>query len=141
MTLRLHSEILPPILASRRQRPSNSQSAQLSISKCESLSALIPRDQLDIDFLVGLVSQVLFDLSIRENIAYGDTTRENISMDEIIQVAQSAHIHEFIQQLPEVSGKNHGRLWKRKELMFEGLRNKMWSERNSTFGWTKTTYW
>ncbi|CAF1024330.1 unnamed protein product [Adineta ricciae] len=52
---------------------------------------------------ISLVSQepVLFDMSIRENIAYGDTSRENISLEEIIQVAQKTNIHEFIQQLPE----------------------------------------
>lgn len=55
--------------------------------------------------LVGIVSQepILFDISIRENIAYGDTSRNEIPMDEIIRAAQIANIHEFIQQLPNVS--------------------------------------
>ncbi|CAF3888113.1 unnamed protein product [Rotaria magnacalcarata] len=48
----------------------------------------------------GLVSQepVLFDLTIAENIAYG---KENISIEEIIEAARKANIHQFIQQLPE----------------------------------------
>lgn len=58
--------------------------------------------------LVGVVSQepVLFDMSIRENIAYGDNNREEIPMDEIIQVAKDANIHEFIQALPQVRQTN-----------------------------------
>ena len=46
---------------------------------------------------------VLFDMSIQENIAYGDNSREKIPLDEIIQVAKDANIHEFIQTLPQVS--------------------------------------
>jgi ABC-type multidrug transport system fused ATPase/permease subunit len=55
--------------------------------------------------LVGIVSQepVLFDISIRENIAYGDTSRNEIPMDEIVRAAQIANIHDFIKQLPNVS--------------------------------------
>ncbi|KAK3779561.1 hypothetical protein RRG08_045306 [Elysia crispata] len=50
---------------------------------------------------IGLVSQepILFDQSIAENIAYGDNSR-TVSMDEIIQAAKSANIHNFIQSLP-----------------------------------------
>jgi ABC-type multidrug transport system fused ATPase/permease subunit len=53
---------------------------------------------------IGIVSQepVLFDLTIRENIAYGDNTRE-VSMEEIIQAAKNANIHDFISSLPDVS--------------------------------------
>jgi len=56
-------------------------------------------------FLVGLVSQepILFDMSIRENIAYGDSSRDDIPMEEIIEAAKNANIHDFIQQLPDVS--------------------------------------
>ena len=52
---------------------------------------------------IGIVSQepVLFDMTIRENIAYGDTTRE-VSIKEIEQAAKSSNIHQFIQSLPEV---------------------------------------
>jgi ABC-type multidrug transport system fused ATPase/permease subunit len=56
-------------------------------------------------FLVGLVSQepILFDMSIRENIAYGDSSRDDIPMEEIIEAAKNANIHDFIQELPDVS--------------------------------------
>ncbi|CAF3502579.1 unnamed protein product [Rotaria sp. Silwood1] len=52
---------------------------------------------------IGIVSQepVLFDMSIRENIAYGDNSRSDIPMDEIIQAAKYANIHNFIQKLPK----------------------------------------
>ncbi|CAF4332296.1 unnamed protein product, partial [Adineta steineri] len=51
---------------------------------------------------IGIVSQepTLFDMSIRENISYGDNNREDIPLDEIIQVAKTANIHDFIQSLP-----------------------------------------
>jgi ABC-type multidrug transport system fused ATPase/permease subunit len=41
----------------------------------------------------------LFDLTIAENIAYG---LENVSMEEIINAASKANIHDFIQHLPQV---------------------------------------
>ncbi len=52
---------------------------------------------------IGVVSQEpnLFDMSIRDNIAYGDLTRE-IPMDEIIKAAKDANIHDFIKALPGV---------------------------------------
>ena len=52
---------------------------------------------------IGIVSQepVLFDRSIAENIAYGDNTRV-VSMDEIIEAARGANIHNFISELPDV---------------------------------------
>jgi ABC-type multidrug transport system fused ATPase/permease subunit len=55
--------------------------------------------------LVGIVSQepVLFDISIKENITYGDNSRNNIPMEEIIEAAKNANIHDFIQCLPEVN--------------------------------------
>ncbi|KAA0184395.1 hypothetical protein HAZT_HAZT005363 [Hyalella azteca] len=51
---------------------------------------------------VGLVSQepLLFDLSIRENIAYGDNSRE-VPFDEIVAAAKQANISSFIESLPE----------------------------------------
>ena len=54
---------------------------------------------------MGLVSQepVLFDLTIRENIAYGDNSRE-VTMDEVIAAARQANIHHFIENLPLVKG-------------------------------------
>ncbi|GFO14578.1 multidrug resistance protein 1 [Plakobranchus ocellatus] len=58
---------------------------------------------------IGLVSQepILFDQSIAENIAYGDNSR-TVSMDEIIQAAKSANIHNFIQSLPSGYDTNVG---------------------------------
>ncbi|CAF4073925.1 unnamed protein product, partial [Rotaria sordida] len=49
---------------------------------------------------IGLVSQepILFDLTIAENIAYG---LENVSMEDIINAATKANIHQFIEQLPQ----------------------------------------
>ncbi|KAA3680384.1 ATP-binding cassette, subfamily B (MDR/TAP), member 1 [Paragonimus westermani] len=51
---------------------------------------------------IGLVSQepTLFNTSIRENIAYGDNTR-TVSMDEIVEAARMANVHDFIASLPE----------------------------------------
>ncbi|CAF3918029.1 unnamed protein product [Rotaria sp. Silwood1] len=48
----------------------------------------------------GLISQepILFDLTISENIAYG---LENVSMEDIINAATRANIHQFIDQLPQ----------------------------------------
>ncbi|CAF3688467.1 unnamed protein product [Adineta steineri] len=59
---------------------------------------------------IGFVSQepILFDMSIKDNIAYGDNSRDDISMEEIIKVAQSANIHDFIQRLPEGYDTNCG---------------------------------
>lgn len=53
---------------------------------------------------LGIVSQepILFDRSIRENIAYGDNSRM-ISEQEIIAAAKKANIHNFITSLPMVS--------------------------------------
>ncbi|VDK76396.1 unnamed protein product [Dibothriocephalus latus] len=51
---------------------------------------------------IGIVSQEpnLFDVSIRENIAYGLNKKEP-SMDQIIEAAKQANVHEFIEGLPE----------------------------------------
>jgi len=51
---------------------------------------------------MALVSQeaILFDISIRDNIKYGDLTRD-ISEEEIILAAQRANIHDFVLTLPE----------------------------------------
>ena len=53
---------------------------------------------------IGIVSQepVLFDCSIRDNIAYGDNFRQ-VTMDEIIEAARKANIHNFIETLPQVT--------------------------------------
>ncbi|CAF3497746.1 unnamed protein product [Rotaria sp. Silwood1] len=51
---------------------------------------------------ISIVSQepILFDMSIRENIAYGDSSRKDIPLDEIIRAAKNSNIHDFIQGLP-----------------------------------------
>uniref|UniRef100_A0A4W3J6T1 ATP-binding cassette, sub-family B (MDR/TAP), member 4 n=1 Tax=Callorhinchus milii TaxID=7868 RepID=A0A4W3J6T1_CALMI len=51
---------------------------------------------------MGIVSQepILFDCSIRDNIAYGDNSR-SISDAEIVDAAKAANIHSFIETLPE----------------------------------------
>ena len=41
-------------------------------------------------------------MTIAENIAYGDLSR-TVPLDEIIQAAKDAHIHLFIDNLPEVN--------------------------------------
>lgn len=53
---------------------------------------------------MALVTQdpILFSFSLRENIAYGDNKRE-VPMDEIIEAAKAANIHDFISKLPLVS--------------------------------------
>lgn len=42
---------------------------------------------------------ILFDCSIKDNIAYGDNTRV-IGMDEIIDAAKVTNMHSFITSLP-----------------------------------------
>lgn len=42
-------------------------------------------------------------MSIKENIAYGDNNRNDIPMEEIIEAAKKANIHDFIAQLPTVN--------------------------------------
>ncbi|XP_006832349.1 PREDICTED: multidrug resistance protein 1-like [Chrysochloris asiatica] len=51
---------------------------------------------------IAIVSQepVLFNCSIAENIAYGDTSRV-VPLDEIKEAANAANIHSFIDSLPE----------------------------------------
>jgi ABC-type multidrug transport system fused ATPase/permease subunit len=42
----------------------------------------------------------LFDLTIAENITYG---LENVPIESIIDAATNANIHQFIEQLPQVT--------------------------------------
>lgn len=53
---------------------------------------------------LGIVSQepILFDRTIRENIAYGDNTRF-VSAEEIMEAAKKANIHNFVSSLPLVT--------------------------------------
>lgn len=57
----------------------------------------------DLRSKLSIVSQepVLFEKTIAENIAYGDNTRE-VSMEEIMNAAKVANVHNFIVQLPLV---------------------------------------
>jgi ABC-type multidrug transport system fused ATPase/permease subunit len=52
---------------------------------------------------MGLVQQepVLFNISIRDNIAYGDNSRQ-VTQDEIETAARMANVHELIISLPKV---------------------------------------
>jgi len=50
-----------------------------------------------------LQEPILFDMSIRDNISYGDNSRDNIPIEDIIEAAKHANIHDFIQLLPNVS--------------------------------------
>ncbi|XP_023569389.1 multidrug resistance protein 1 isoform X2 [Octodon degus] len=60
--------------------------------------------ELNVEWLrahLGIVSQepMLFDCSIRDNIAYGDNSR-TVSEEEIVKAAKEANIHQFIESLP-----------------------------------------
>uniref|UniRef100_A0A665WBC6 Bile salt export pump n=1 Tax=Echeneis naucrates TaxID=173247 RepID=A0A665WBC6_ECHNA len=58
---------------------------------------------------IGIVSQepILFDCSIAENIKYGDNARE-ITMNEVIDAARKAQLHNFVMSLPEKYDTNVG---------------------------------
>ncbi|KAM7407487.1 hypothetical protein PAMA_003286 [Pampus argenteus] len=51
---------------------------------------------------IGIVSQepVLFDCSIAENIQYGVNTH-SVSMEEIVEAAKKAYLHDFVMTLPD----------------------------------------
>ena len=57
---------------------------------------------------IAIVSQepVLFDMTIKDNIAYAYTTG-NLSDTDIIKAAKLANIHEFIMSLPKVRKRFH----------------------------------
>lgn len=66
-----------------------------------------PSHRVNVPFLrsqIGIVSQepVLFDCSIAENIQYGVNTR-SVSMEEIVEAAKKAYLHDFVMTLPNVS--------------------------------------
>ena len=52
---------------------------------------------------LGIVSQepVLFDQTLADNIRYGDNDRF-VSLDEVVEAAKKANIHDFIVSLPQV---------------------------------------
>ena len=58
----------------------------------------LTRDSLRAAYSMVLQDTWLFGGTVRENIAYG---REDASEEEIIAAAQAAHIHSFIEHLPE----------------------------------------
>lgn len=64
---------------------------------------------LNINYLrskIGIVSQepILFDCSIRDNIAYGAMALQaEITFEQIQAAARTANIHDFVMTLPEVS--------------------------------------
>ncbi|XP_036965462.1 bile salt export pump isoform X1 [Acanthopagrus latus] len=63
-----------------------------------------PSHRVNVPFLrsqIGIVSQepVLFDCSIAENIQYGVNTR-SVSMEEIVEAAKKAYLHDFVMTLP-----------------------------------------
>lgn len=66
-----------------------------------------PSYSVSVPFLrsqIGIVSQepVLFDCSIAENIQYGDNSHR-INMEEIVEAAKTANLHDFVMTLPDVS--------------------------------------
>lgn len=52
---------------------------------------------------VGMVEQEphLFNVSLRDNIAYGDNSR-TVPYEEIVEAARQANVHDFIASLPQV---------------------------------------
>ena len=51
---------------------------------------------------MAMVSQepILFSYSIKDNIAYGDNSRD-VPFDEIVKAAQMANIHDTVMKLPQ----------------------------------------
>jgi ATP-binding cassette subfamily B protein len=58
----------------------------------------IRRDDLRRAFTMVLQDTWIFYGTIYENITYG---HENVSMEKVIEVAKKAHIHQFIESLPD----------------------------------------
>ncbi|NXN07396.1 ABCBB protein, partial [Indicator maculatus] len=58
---------------------------------------------------IGIVSQepVLFDCSIADNIKYGSNTKE-VTMEQVIEAAQKAQLHDFVMSLPQKYETNVG---------------------------------
>ncbi|XP_074949474.1 bile salt export pump isoform X4 [Phalacrocorax aristotelis] len=68
--------------------------------------------KINVQFLrskIGIVSQepVLFDCSIAENIKYGSNTKET-RMEQVIEAAQKAQLHDFVMSLPDKYETNVG---------------------------------
>ncbi|XP_073503103.1 bile salt export pump-like isoform X1 [Phyllobates terribilis] len=67
---------------------------------------------INVSFLrsqIGIVSQepVLFDCSIAENIKYGDNSKK-LTMDQVIEAAKKAQLHDFVMGLPDKYETNVG---------------------------------
>ncbi|XP_040295452.1 bile salt export pump [Bufo bufo] len=67
---------------------------------------------VNISFLrskIGIVSQepILFEGSVADNIKYGDNSRD-VSMDDVMEAAKKAHLHEFVMSLPNKYETNVG---------------------------------
>ncbi|KDO31627.1 hypothetical protein SPRG_03547 [Saprolegnia parasitica CBS 223.65] len=60
-------------------------------------------DPLELRSIIGTVSQEppLFGATIAENIAYGLTADDDVSLDRIIEAAKQANAHDFIMSLPD----------------------------------------
>ena len=57
---------------------------------------------------VGFLDQEpqMFERTVRENIAYGDTSR-SVPLSEVIEAAMQANVHRFISSLPRVNFENY----------------------------------
>lgn len=67
---------------------------------------------INVSFLrskIGIVSQepVLFDCSIADNIKYGDNSKK-LTMDQVMEAAKKAQLHEFVMGLPDKYDTNVG---------------------------------
>lgn len=54
---------------------------------------------------IGLVTQepILFDISIKDNIAYGAISlTEEVTFEQVVRAAKLANVHDFVMNLPEV---------------------------------------
>ena len=77
------------------------------VDVCSQLIDGRPSVSVSVPFLraqLGIVSQepVLFDCSIAENIQYGDNQR-TVGMEETVEAARKAYLHDFVMTLPDVS--------------------------------------
>ena len=54
---------------------------------------------------IGLVSQepILFNMSIYDNVCYGDVTRTDIPISEVMEMCRQSNIQPRIENLPEVN--------------------------------------
>lgn len=83
------------------QRLYESQEGDIHLGECNIVEDLTLND---LRSKLSIVSQepVLFNRSIADNIAYGDNMRQ-VTINEIIEAAKIANVHNFIIQLPEVN--------------------------------------